>query len=116
MASVVAARISEASSAECEKDRRQKEIVADVYPHHQRLRLSRGHPRSVLAQRDRPGDLQTHRAALALPALNQAIEARQPPAGCVHYPDRGVQYLCHDYVALLNEHKFAISRSAKGNA
>jgi putative transposase len=54
-------------------------------------------------------------AALALSALRQAIQQRQPPAGCVHHSDRGVQYLCNDYVALLNEHKFAISNSAKGN-
>lgn len=26
-----------------------------------------------------------------------------------------MQYLCNDYVALLNEHRFAISNSAKGN-
>lgn len=54
-------------------------------------------------------------AALALAALQQAIRLRQPPAGCVHHSDRGVQYLCHDYVALLAEHKFLISNSAKGN-
>jgi len=54
-------------------------------------------------------------AALALAALRQAIHTRQPPAGCVHHSDRGVQYLCNDYVAILTEHKFAISNSAKGN-
>lgn len=54
-------------------------------------------------------------ATLALAALKQAIQTRQPPAGCVHHSDRGVQYLCNDYVALLNEHKLAISNSAKGN-
>jgi putative transposase len=54
-------------------------------------------------------------AALALAALKQAIQQRQPPSGCVHHSDRGVQYLCHDYVALLNERQFAISNSAKGN-
>ncbi|MCR4256682.1 MAG: IS3 family transposase [Candidatus Uhrbacteria bacterium] len=54
-------------------------------------------------------------AELALAALRQAIAQRQPPPGCVHHSDRGVQYLCNDYVALLNEHKFAISNSAKGN-
>jgi transposase InsO family protein len=54
-------------------------------------------------------------AELACAALRHAIQLRQPPAGCVHHSDRGVQYLCHDYVALLNEHKFAISNSAKGN-
>ena len=54
-------------------------------------------------------------AELAVAALQQAIQQRQPPPGCVHHSDRGVQYLCHDYVALLTEHQFAISNSAKGN-
>jgi putative transposase len=54
-------------------------------------------------------------AELALAALRQAIQARRPPAGCVHHSDRGVQYLCNAYVALLNEHGLAISNSAKGN-
>lgn len=54
-------------------------------------------------------------AALALAALRQAIETRKPVPGCVHHSDRGVQYLCNDYVALLTEHKFLISNSAKGN-
>lgn len=54
-------------------------------------------------------------AELALAALKQAIAQRRPPPGCIHHSDRGVQYLCKDYVALLNENKFAISNSAKGN-
>lgn len=54
-------------------------------------------------------------AELALVALRQAIQMREPPEGCVHHSDRGVQYLCNAYVALLNEHGFAISNSAKGN-
>ena len=54
-------------------------------------------------------------AELALSALRQAIATRQPPRGCVHHSDRGVQYLCNAYVALLNEHGFLISNSAKGN-
>lgn len=54
-------------------------------------------------------------AALACAALNHAIRLRAPPAGCVHHSDRGAQYLCHDYVAILTAHKFAISNSAKGN-
>jgi putative transposase len=54
-------------------------------------------------------------AELALSALRQAIETRQPPPGCIHHSDRGVQYLCHAYVALLNAHGLAISNSAKGN-
>ncbi len=54
-------------------------------------------------------------AELALVALRQAVAARQPARGCVHHSDRGVQYLCNAYVALLNEHQFVISNSAKGN-
>jgi transposase InsO family protein len=54
-------------------------------------------------------------AELALTALKHAIAQRRPPPGCVHHSDRGVQYLCHDYVALLTEHGFLISNSAKGN-
>jgi len=54
-------------------------------------------------------------AELALAALRQAIVSRRPPRGCIHHSDRGVQYLCKDYIALLNEHSFAISNSAKGN-
>ena len=54
-------------------------------------------------------------AELALAALRQAVQTRQPPPGCIHHSDRGVQYLCNDYVALLTEHQFRISNSAKGN-
>ena len=54
-------------------------------------------------------------AELALAALRHAIAARRPPRGCIHHSDRGVQYLSKDYVALLNEHGFVISNSAKGN-
>ena len=42
---------------------------------------------------------------LTLSALNRAIEARQPPPGCIHHSDRGVQYLCNDYIAQLRKHK-----------
>lgn len=53
--------------------------------------------------------------ALAIEALKRAIEHRQPPEGCIHHSDRGVQYAAHDYVDLLRENKFQISMSAKGN-
>ena len=52
---------------------------------------------------------------LALSALRMAIGKRNPKRGCFHHSDRGVQYLCKDYVALLKEHGFHISNSAKGN-
>lgn len=52
---------------------------------------------------------------LALAALRMAIEQRKPKPGCIHHSDRGVQYLCEQYVALLKQHGFWISNSAKGN-
>jgi putative transposase len=52
---------------------------------------------------------------LALAALRMAIVRRQPKPGCIHHSDRGVQYLCGEYVALLEQHGFWISNSAKGN-
>ena len=52
---------------------------------------------------------------LAVAALQMAIERRKPKSGCIHHSDRGVQYLCGDYVALLMAHGFWISNSAKGN-
>ena len=52
---------------------------------------------------------------LALAALRMAIVQRKPKPGCIHHSDRGVQYLCEEYVALLKEHGFWISNSAKGN-
>jgi transposase InsO family protein len=52
---------------------------------------------------------------LAVAALRMAIERRKPMPGCIHHSDRGIQYLCGDYVALLEKHGFWISNSAKGN-
>lgn len=54
-------------------------------------------------------------ADLAVAALSMAIERRMPEPGVIHHSDRGVQYLCKKYVALLEEHGFQISNSAKGN-
>lgn len=54
-------------------------------------------------------------ADLSVAALNMALTRRKPPAGCIHHSDRGVQYLCTKYVALLEQHEFRISNSAKGN-
>lgn len=53
--------------------------------------------------------------ALTLSALKMAIEKRNPPNQVIHHSDRGVQYLCKDYVDLLKEHGFHISCSRKGN-
>jgi len=53
--------------------------------------------------------------ALALSALRMAIAQRKPAPGVIHHSDRGVQYLCAEYVGLLKTHGFWISNSAKGN-
>jgi putative transposase len=52
---------------------------------------------------------------LAVAALRMAILRRSPKPGCIHHSDRGVQYLCDDYIELLKLHGFWISNSAKGN-
>lgn len=54
-------------------------------------------------------------AQLCIDALEMAIARRKPPRGVIHHSDRGVQYLCDDYVALLDEHGFHKSCSKKGN-
>jgi putative transposase len=54
-------------------------------------------------------------ARLALAALDQAIEARDPPAGLIHHSDRGVQYASSDYAARLAERGFEASMSRPGN-
>lgn len=52
---------------------------------------------------------------LTITALKAAINSRRPPAGCIHHSDRGVQYASEKYVRLLEEAKFQISMSLKGN-
>lgn len=54
-------------------------------------------------------------AELAVEALKMAIERRKPDPGCIHHSDQGVQYCSEDYIALLEEWKFQISMSRKGN-
>lgn len=53
--------------------------------------------------------------ALTLNALKMALRHRKPPQGVIHHSDRGVQYLCREYVDLLKENQFHISCSRKGN-
>lgn len=56
------------------------------------------------------------RAELALAALAMAIAARAPaPDTLVHHSDRGVQYACGDYRALLAQHDILPSMSRVGN-
>jgi transposase InsO family protein len=53
---------------------------------------------------------------LALAALNMAIESRRPPPGSlIHHSDRGVQYACRDYTAVLAAHDIQPSMSRVGN-
>ena len=54
-------------------------------------------------------------AELALTALRRALAARRPMPGLVHHSDRGVQYACHDYTALLAEYGLRGSMSRTGN-
>jgi putative transposase len=54
-------------------------------------------------------------ATLAVCALRQAIDARQPAAGLVHHSDRGVQYASAAYASLLEQHGIAPSMSRPGN-
>ena len=55
------------------------------------------------------------RAQLATEALGKAIEARLPEAGLLHHSDRGVQYACGDYQAVLAEHGITCSMSRGGD-
>jgi putative transposase len=52
---------------------------------------------------------------LALAALNNAIESRQPAPGLIHHSDRGVQYASAGYVDLLLQHSMIASMSRPGN-
>ena len=54
-------------------------------------------------------------AELVLVALRMAIEKRKPDVGCIHHSDQGVQYASEKYIELLEEWKFKISMSRKGN-
>ena len=54
-------------------------------------------------------------AELALEALKMAINQRKPDRGCIHHSDQGVQYCSAAYIELLENWKFQISMSRKGN-
>jgi putative transposase len=56
------------------------------------------------------------RASLAVDALTMALEERRPLWGSlIHHSDRGVQYACGDYSALLERHGITASMSRVGN-
>ena len=61
--------------------------------------------------------LETHlRAELAIAALDMAIAERRPaPGSLIHHSDRGVQYACGDYTAILRAHDIQASMSRVGN-
>lgn len=52
---------------------------------------------------------------LTLDALRMAIHNRQPPPGCIHHSDRGIQYASCDYVKELRFYSFQISMGRKAN-
>lgn len=52
---------------------------------------------------------------LTLDALKMAVKRRRPLRGVIHHSDRGVQYLCKDYIDYLLKNGFHISCSAKAN-
>lgn len=54
-------------------------------------------------------------AGLAIAALRQAIDLRQPAPGLVHHSDRGIQYASNAYFDLLGEHGILPSMSRAGN-
>jgi len=54
-------------------------------------------------------------ARLAVAALKAAINARDPPQGCVHHSDRGSQYASELYRAVLQEYGLIGSMSRRGN-
>lgn len=61
--------------------------------------------------------VETHlQASLAIAALRMALAARHPrPGTLIHHSDRGVQYACADYSALLTTHDIQPSMSRVGS-
>ena len=54
-------------------------------------------------------------ARLAIKALEMALHGRRPEPGMIHHSDRGVQYACADYTAILLQRGIQISMSRIGN-
>lgn len=52
---------------------------------------------------------------LVLGALRMARNRRRPQVGLLHHSDRGSQYACHDYRAMLQQHGMICSMSRKGD-
>ena len=54
-------------------------------------------------------------ACVAAAALKAAINARDPPRGCVHHSDRGSQYASETYRTVLRQYGFVASMGRRGN-
>jgi len=54
-------------------------------------------------------------ARVAVRALEQAIDQRQPPPGVVHHSDQGTQYASAEYAAVLKAGKLVPSMSRPAN-
>ena len=54
-------------------------------------------------------------ASLAVQALQQALAERRPPPGLIHHSDRGTQYACAAYRAILRQQGLQASMSWVGN-
>jgi putative transposase len=54
-------------------------------------------------------------ARLTAAALKTAINARNPPRGCIHHSDRGSQYASETYRTILREHGLVGSMGRRGN-
>ena len=54
-------------------------------------------------------------ARLTIAALEQGIEKREPEPGLVHHSDRGFQYACAEYIALLEAYRMVPSMSRPAN-
>jgi putative transposase len=54
-------------------------------------------------------------ATVAVSALRQAIERRQPPPGVVHHNDRGTQYASQEYTSELEANRMIASMSRPAN-
>ncbi len=54
-------------------------------------------------------------ARLTVGALEQAIEKRRPEPGLVHHSDRGFQYACAEYVAIVEKYRMVPSMSRPAN-
>jgi transposase InsO family protein len=52
---------------------------------------------------------------LVVSALRMALQRRTVQPGLIHHSDRGVQYVCEQYVQILQSHGITISMSRKGN-